>query len=341
MAFLRRLINRNIKTAPTQPEPPDLETLDVTKAPEPAATKDIDDTLEIKIQPQEIEITTPDSDIPSIPRPKLSHKLDKSIYEVGYFTHVGRVRKRNEDSALVLTTTSLGESSLAAFGLYIVADGMGGHSDGQKASQLAIRIVAQQVMNHIYPPYLSIDNHEPSQPVQDILGDAVQKANWQVFEANSESGTTLTAILLVGNRLYAAHVGDSRAYMIKSASEKAELLTLDHSFVQRLQDAGQITAEEASVHPQRNILYRAVGQGEKLEIDTFSKSLTESCYLLICSDGLWGQVPIQIIQQTVLSAPTSQTACEQLVEFAIQAGGPDNITVIIIKYQAPNPARKD
>ncbi|MBN1318202.1 MAG: serine/threonine-protein phosphatase, partial [Anaerolineales bacterium] len=309
VAFLRRLFNRD-KKAPTEASVPPVfdQVLDVSIDPDTKKDAEFDDTIEIL---QDTDAQTIELEPKTLVSGQIiAQKRDAAIVDIGYSSHVGSVRKRNEDSALVLTTTSLGESALPAFGLFIIADGMGGHSDGQKASQLAARIVAQQVMNKIYPAYLNVENREPSQPVQDILGDALQKANWQVYEANSESGTTCTSILLVGNRLYAAHVGDSRAYLIRENDEQVELLTVDHSFVQRLQDAGQITAAEASVHPQRNILYRAIGQGEKLDIDTFSRSLVESCTLLMCSDGLWGLVPSDIIRKIALAAPMAQQACD-------------------------------
>ncbi len=252
---------------------------------------------------------------------------------VGYATHVGRVRKRNEDSALVITTETLGDSTLPPYGLFIVADGMGGHSEGQMASQLAARIVARDVMSHIFPPFLQVDASEPSQPVQSILESSAQTANWEVHAANAESGTTLTATLILAERLYIAHVGDSRAYLIQDGDGEAELLTLDHSFVQRLQDTGQITAEEAAVHPQKNILYRAIGQGERLSIDTFSRPFPKPSWLVLCSDGLWGVVDIEFLKASVTSAVTPQQACDELIEAALNAGGPDNITVIIVRYE--------
>jgi len=253
-------------------------------------------------------------------------------FTYGYATHVGRTRRRNEDSALVLTSMTLGDHALMPFGLFVVADGMGGHSDGQKASQYSARMVACEVMNHIYSPFLQLDNGEPSKPIQDILRDSTQASNWQVHSMNPESGTTLTAVLVLGTRLYAAHVGDTRAYLITGNDTPPELLTVDHSFVQRLQDTGQITPEEASVHPQRNILYRAVGQGEKLDVDTFSRTIPQPSWLVICSDGLWGVVKPEFIQAVTTSAVTPQQACDELVEAALQAGGPDNITITIAHF---------
>lgn len=252
---------------------------------------------------------------------------------VGVASHVGLVRQRNEDSALVTTSLAVGDSVMRPFGVFIMADGMGGHSDGEMASQLASRIVAREVVKQVYTPSLGIDSSEPGKPIQDILQESVRQANWQVNTQNPESGTTLTVALVVSGRLYVAHVGDSRAYLLHDAGARVEQLTLDHSFVQRLEDAGQITAEEAAVHPQRNILYRAIGQGDKLEVDTFSRPLTPPCSLLLCSDGLWGVVPPETISKMVGSAMSPQQACDQLVDAALNGGGPDNITVIIARFE--------
>jgi serine/threonine protein phosphatase PrpC len=210
---------------------------------------------------------------------------------------------------------------------------MGGHSEGQRASQLAARIVGRDVMSQIFPPFLQIDNSEPAEPVQSILESSLQAANWEVQAGNPESGTTLTAALVLGERLFVAHVGDSRAYMIQDKESPAERLTLDHSFVQRLQDTGQITAEEAATHPQRNILYRAIGQGERLDVDTFSRPIPRPSWLVLCSDGLWGEVGDESIKASVTSAATPQQACDEMIEAALEAGGPDNITVIVIQFE--------
>lgn len=252
--------------------------------------------------------------------------------EVGQTTHVGRVRVRNEDSVLVVTMASLGDFALPAFGLFIVADGMGGHSDGHQASHLAARTVARYVMEKVLPPFLSVDRPGPHKPIQDILAEAVEAANWEVRARHPESGTTLTAALVLGDRLYVAHVGDSRAYLIRGSESAAELLTLDHSLVRRLLDTGQVTAEEAASHPQRNVLYRAVGQGERLEVDTSSRPVPRSSSLLLCSDGLWGAVDAEILRAAVALAATPQDACEELVQAALSSGGSDNISVVVIRF---------
>ncbi len=263
----------------------------------------------------------------------VEEQLAKPPITVGCASHVGRVRERNEDSVLVVTSMSLGDSALPPFGLFVVADGVGGHREGHKASQLSARIVARDLMGQIYTPFLQVDPIEPDKPIQDILGEAVQTANRQVRTTIPGSGTTLTAVFVSGNRLYVAHVGDTRAYLFRDKESPAELLTVDHSVVQRLQDEGQITAEEASIHPKRNVICRAVGQGDKLDVDTSSVALPRPCQLLLCTDGLWGVVHGQRIQEVVTAAATPQQACDELVGAALDAGGPDNISIVNVEFE--------
>jgi PPM family protein phosphatase len=144
------------------------------------------------------------------------------------------------------------------------------------------------------------------------------------------SGTTLTAALILGHQLTIGHVGDSRAYLIGTGA-KIQLLTHDHSLVKRLVEIGQISAEQASVHPQRNVLYRALGQGEPFEPDISSFHLQEGDHLVLCSDGLWGVVPENLLAETVHSTPEPHLACQLLTQSANSAGGPDNISVIIVQ----------
>jgi serine/threonine protein phosphatase PrpC len=128
-----------------------------------------------------------------------------------------------------------------------------------------------------------------------------------------------------------AHIGDSRAYTIGSDG-RTNVLTTDHSLVKRLEDLGQITSDEAAVHPQRNVLYRALGQAETIDTELIAAPLPKSGYLLLCSDGLWGVVSENEMVNIVLSAVSPQDACQSLLAAANTAGGPDNISVIIIEF---------
>lgn len=249
--------------------------------------------------------------------------------------HIGNVRNRNEDSSFIFTAEFGGEEPLLPAGLYIVADGMGGHHAGHEASKNVARLVAQHVLERIYAPMLrnsTATSAQPQEPIGEVLVDAVQTANLYVHDNDPKksSGTTLTTALILGRRLYVAHVGDSRAYLYTEAGLK--LLTTDHSYVRRLQDAGQLTEEEAAVHPQRNMLYKAVGQGGDLDIDTFTKSLPHRGKLLLCSDGLWGLVSDKSMSEVLSRHMTLSAMTDELVMMARNAGGYDNITVIIVDF---------
>ncbi len=249
--------------------------------------------------------------------------------------HIGNVRSRNEDSSYIFTAESGGQEPLIPFGLYIVADGMGGHHAGHEASKGVSRLVAQHVMERIYLPLLKNipdDNGQPPEPVSEVILDAVQAANQQIHspDPGKDSGTTLTAALVFGRRLYVAHVGDSRAYLLVDGELKQ--VTIDHSYVRRLIEAGQITEDEAAVHPQRNMLYRAVGQGGDLQIDTFTQSLPNSGKLFICSDGLWGLIPNPVIRDILQQDVPLEAMTEALVQLALEAGGHDNITGVLVEF---------
>lgn len=245
--------------------------------------------------------------------------------------HIGAVRARNEDASFSFISATGGQDPLIPFGLFVVADGMGGHQDGHMASRLASHVVGRKILSAIYLPLLNPSAEKGrQQPVQETIFEAVQEANLALHQGGKESGTTLTAALILGRRLYLAHVGDSRAYLY--TDERLEIITVDHSYVRRLQDVGQLTAEEAASHPHRNVLYRAVGQGAELEIDTFTRALPAEGKLVLCSDGLWGLVPDPMLQSILEEDITLQQMVDKTVELAIQAGGHDNITIILVDF---------
>jgi PPM family protein phosphatase len=247
----------------------------------------------------------------------------------GQSTDVGMVRTNNQDAALSFFFTSRSAEDRPDFGLFIVADGMGGHHDGEKASAMTARIVASQVTSNIYLPILSGENDSSRPPITEALISAVQKANSEVITLVPEGGTTLTAVAVIGDLAYVAHVGDSRVYLI--AKEGIEQLTRDHSLVQRLKELDQITEDEMKDHPQKNVLYRAIGQSESLEVDAISRRLPPNSRLLVCSDGLWNQVDSKDILDIVLNNHNPQEACDKLVALANTRGGPDNITAILLQ----------
>ena len=241
---------------------------------------------------------------------------------------VGKQRELNEDSLFALTATMAGNSGNLPFGLYIVADGMGGHQFGEVASNAAIRSVAGYIIKKFHPYLFHIKPDTMEESFQEIMQAAVREAQRAIQKEAPGSGTTLTAALIVGQQITIAHVGDSRAYFVHPDG-RVEPITRDHSLVKRLEELGHITPEEAANYPHRNVLYRALGQGEVLDPDIFTIGFPQPGYLMICSDGLWGVITEQDLIRAINEAPNLQRACQNLVNAANAAGGPDNISVIL------------
>jgi serine/threonine protein phosphatase PrpC len=259
-----------------------------------------------------------------------SNKFEPPQIIVGCGQSVGKQRELNEDSLLAFTSIISGNSGSTPFGLYIVADGMGGHQFGEIASNAAIRTIAGHVVRKFHPYLFNLPSTPLDESLQEIMQSAISEAQRVVLREAPGSGTTVTAALVVGQQVTIAHVGDSRGYMIYQDG-RMESVTRDHSLVRRLEELGQITASEAAVHPQRNVLYKALGQGEVLEADITTMPFPQNGYLLLCSDGLWGLVPDDELRQMTLNAPTLQTACQNMVAAANSAGGPDNISAVLIQ----------
>jgi serine/threonine protein phosphatase PrpC len=257
-----------------------------------------------------------------------SNRFEPAQFLVASAQSVGRQRELNEDSIFTLTSTIAGNSSNPPFGLFIIADGMGGHQYGEIASNAAIRSISGYVMKKFHNSLFNMPSSPIDESLQEIIQTAVMEAQAAVLREASGSGTTVTAALVVGQQLTIAHVGDTRAYLLYN-EHRMEAATRDHSLVRRLEELGQITSAEAAVHPQRNVLYRALGQGETLEPDVVTTPFPLGGYLMICSDGLWGVVPEEDMRRIIYEGPNMQTACQNLVAAANAAGGPDNISVVL------------
>ncbi len=260
---------------------------------------------------------------------------------VGARSDVGPVRELNEDKALT-RNLSAGNGPGPAVGLVLVADGMGGYDAGEVASDLACRAVAE--LAETAPPRVTPWGDVVPEPGV-WLTRVVQTANRLVFEqrraASSEMGTTMVMALVVGAGTSAeidpaptatatiANVGDSRCYYL--GDESIRRVTVDHSLVERLVAAGQITPEQALHHPQRNVIYRAIGDQPEVEVDLYAQLLHPGEALLLCSDGLSGKVRDAQLLQIWQASKSPQETCDRMVEAAIQAGGEDNITAVIIR----------
>lgn len=306
---------------------PVAENLDETTIPE----RDLDtlpnnQAVDSKSSSAEPSITRP------IPDTDQFLQVSKGHLTFGQASDQGLVRSNNQDSAFSFFFTSETVNGYPDFGVFIVADGMGGHQEGEKASAITAHKVTTEILSEIYLPLLQgADMNNPDQPtIVEAMVDAVQKANEAVRDEVVDGGTTLTGVVIRGEAAHIAHVGDSRAYWITEHGE-IEKITRDHSVIARLKELGQLTDEEAELHEQRNVLYRAIGQNDEVEVEIHRKRLVPNSYLLICSDGLWNMVNDDDILKIVMANPDPQIASDKLVALANAKGGTDNITVVIVK----------
>jgi serine/threonine protein phosphatase PrpC len=246
---------------------------------------------------------------------------------------VGKQREINEDSVLALTMTIGGQNANLPFGLFVVADGMGGHQYGEVASNAALRTFAGVIMRKMHSYFFDLPTVMLDESLQEIMSGAILDAHRVVQREAPGGGTTLTAAVIIGQQITLAHVGDSRAYTIQS-DKTMQVVSRDHTLVKRLEELGQITADDASHHPQRNVLYRAIGQHESFEPDVTNLPFPKNGTLMLCSDGLWGVVPEAEILTILNLSDSLHSAARALVQAANENGGPDNISVILARMHA-------
>lgn len=257
-----------------------------------------------------------------------------SILEAGYRCETGAVRDRNEDSCVAITARFGGHFELEPVGLYLVADGMGGHTEGHIASSAASRAFVEFFLSRLYLPLLDGRPRPDEATLVEILEEGVLAAHEAVYrpEPEQNGGSTLTAALVLGRRLYVVHVGDSRAYL--DGDGHLRQLTQDHSLVRRLQDQGRLSSEEAQEYQYRNVLLQALGQEVALTVDSCVVDLPASGCLLLCSDGLSGFVSHEAIAGILDRGESPQVLADHLFEAAMDAGGQDNITAIVVRFAA-------
>jgi protein phosphatase len=242
---------------------------------------------------------------------------------IAAMTDVGLTRQLNED---FWGWRRLSDRSA----LFVVADGMGGHDGGEIASSLAVQTICR-VAGHreaTAPP--------PVEAMENLLDEAFQSANNTVKEQaeskGSDMGTTLVSMLVIDDRVaFLANVGDSRAYLLRNGS--LHQLTRDHSLVAKMVERGRLTAEEARHHPHSNILLRTVGTERDVEIDIFKVELEVNDRLLMCSDGLWGEVEDRDMEAILNTYDDLRLATRELVRASHHGGGKDNVTLVL--YQVP------
>ena len=256
-------------------------------------------------------------------------------FRIAARSDIGRVRRINQDmvaqAELPLATGQIAQ-------LCLVADGMGGAKAGELASKIATEVMTAQLSR------VAAQTAPDDASWQEALRAAAVAANSAVYReskadpAHQGMGTTLTVALIVGDRVHLASVGDTRAYLINARGVTVDnasvaQLTSDHSLVARLVDIGQITAEQARTHPQRNLLYRSVGTDPTVEIDTRSEQIDAGDVILLCSDGLFGFVRDEEIARIAIEEHAPDRACTALIALANSRGGSDNISVVIIRVE--------
>lgn len=240
---------------------------------------------------------------------------------------IKRKHKPNEDSLFAARGVRRVNGSLQQIGLFVVADGMGGHANGQDASRLAI----QTLINHVVPRLLQ-SNEVPLEELVQLLVAGVQSANQAVYTHNldnhADMGTTVTATLLVDTIACVANVGDSRTYLYR-VSEGLSKVTKDHSVVASLVDAGIIQPDDIYTHPKRNQIYRSLGEKPEVEVDPFIVQLQTGDTLLLCSDGLWDMVRDPKIEAVLRDTDAAHLG-DGLIQAALGGGGEDNVSVIVV-----------
>jgi len=287
---------------------------------EPAKPKQVDMATTAPLSDQQINSI--------IANQYVRYETKQVIASVGQ--SVGKQREHNEDSLLAITSTIAGSTESIPFGLYIVADGMGGHQFGEVASNAAVRIMGGNITKKFHSYLYNLPTQALQESLQEVMESSVMEAHQYVQREAPGSGTTVTAALVLGQQVTIAHVGDSRAYSIYPDG-RIEPITRDHSLVKRLEELGHLSKDEAANFPHRNVLIRALGQGESLEADVFTVPFPQAGYLMLCSDGLWGVISEKDIYRSIAEAPNLHRACQNMVEAANLAGGPDNITVILVQ----------
>jgi serine/threonine protein phosphatase PrpC len=246
--------------------------------------------------------------------------------EMASLTDVGRQRENNEDSYLYWEPDS-DEEFCRKGRLAVIADGMGGYEGGQEASRLAVDTVRE-----IYDTAFEDDPQKALVSSLTAAHTSIQR--YAVEHPQFQGmGTTCTALAIVGSRLYFAHVGDSRLYLIRGA--KVSRLTRDHSYVGRLVESGIVRSEDAESHPQRHILTAALGSGREVDPDFPAEplALEDGDYLMLCTDGLWSLITEHEIA-SVIPANSPAESCLALIKMALDRGGPDNVSVIVIRFLA-------
>jgi len=247
----------------------------------------------------------------------LGKSKKKACIDIIGDTNIGSVRSNNQD---YFYTPKPGDKITLA----IVADGMGGYKGGDVASELCVNTIVRFINR----------KYNRKTDIEELLYESVNIANIAVYDRASESeylkgmGTTLIMAAFVGRTVYVLNVGDSRAYHI-SADYKAKQITNDHTLVQEYINLGKITKEEAKTHNYRHVITRAIGTEKRVMVDMFKLEIKPGEHILLCSDGMYEYIEIRMIEKIMEAASDRKSAIKTLMDMSNQAGGSDNITVVI------------
>ncbi|MEX2104618.1 MAG: Stp1/IreP family PP2C-type Ser/Thr phosphatase [Bacilli bacterium] len=230
---------------------------------------------------------------------------------------IGKVREINEDCAII-------HQNVEGFHIAIVADGVGGHQAGEIASALALEVITRELLS----PFVETTDWKSR------IEQAILTANKEIYEYGNNHqlegmGTTVVTVVVNEQEIFVGHVGDSRLYLV--SHNTIEQMTVDHSLVQQLLKNGQITEDEAFRHPQKNVILRALGTDPDTVVDLSTFMWTENNVLLLCTDGLTDRIPHDEISSIIFSQESLVEAVNQLITAALDAGGEDNITVVLLK----------
>lgn len=246
-------------------------------------------------------------------------------------TSVGQVRENNEDNIHLW--------GRAEFALAVVADGMGGAVAGEEASRIAVEAVEAALVNSEYANRESLETLS-DEFIASKMQEAIHIANNNIVARTLEKpemrgmGTTITLAFVRGTQGIVAHVGDSRAYLVEYRARRITQVTADHSFVEALVAAGHLTQEQAEDHPMKNVLYRALGQTEDIDVDVYEVQMNINDRLVLCSDGLTRHVKAPEIGDIALRNSSPEDAAAALIDLANRRGGEDNVSVIVIKVES-------
>ncbi len=335
---------RRVQVPPSMPSVSDLPTVQFTPSPSELPTIELRPNFAASGTVPSGEKTTKRKKSPPPPPPPQETVSDLQqmpgrnlSLTVGTRSDPGLKRKHkpNEDSLFAMQWDRMHNSQNQQVGLFVIADGMGGHANGQDASRTAI----QTIINYMLPR-ISSSEATDDESFKKLLSDGVQNANLAVHNRNLEThadmGTTMTAALVVGTTAYVANVGDSRTYFYRNEQGLSKV-TMDHSVVASLVEAGIIQPDDIYTHPKRNQIYRSLGEKPEVEVDTFQRDVQPGDKFLLCSDGLWDMVRDPLIQQ-MMSKPTNDPnkTGQELIKAALQGGGEDNVTVIVVQFSELN-----